>query len=59
MTCPGSQLTNGRARIQSLVLESIIINLHAVISFNSKILGPDVFLLLHTVMVYPILKAKR
>lgn len=59
MTCPGSQLTNGRARIQSLVLESIIINLHAVISFNSKILGPDVFLLLHTVMVHPILKAKR
>lgn len=59
MTSPGSQPTNGRARIQTLVPESIIINLCAVISFNPETLGDNVLHLLHIIMVHPILKAEH
>lgn len=59
MACPGSQLTNGLAWIQTLVLESVIINLYTVISFNPRILEPDVLPLLHIIMVHFILKTKH
>ena len=59
MTCPGSQLTGGRARIQTLFLPSVVINLYVVNSFIPWILGPNILHLLHIMIVYPFLKAKR
>lgn len=59
MTCTGSHLTDGRARIQTLFLPSIIVNLYVVNSFIPWILGPDVIHLLHIIIVHSVLKVKH